>query len=708
MNQLDMKFHKINEGLFKDLDKNIVSIDDPDYEEKVKDQTFKNFQEADAQTKINAIREWICDHISVYCGNSYQYIKNCTLSKEEENTFFKIVKDDNGDYYIDLLGWKDIQKTISGVSYNVTLEYTIISGINYKSPFTDSGELPYRFNSCMGSFEISETVAGLMKSYKNIPDYVEINCILNADAGLVNEYSIPLSTLPKNLTVGNSLFLYNVKTLKGMPDNIKVGKTFFIQGSLETMEGWNPTTTVKYLTVHNNLRSIKGLPDGFTCDELSLSSNLISEIKDWPKNLNITGKLDLSYNGLTLDSLEKHPFPDDASVEFLIIGSQYDENTKQWRALDKRSDRPVVIPAGIKDFSIWAVDRVEHMPISEKTYQRNNSYWKQLSRTKKLNEGLFKDLDKNIINPDDPDYEQKVKDQTFNNFQEHDRNIKKQVVIDWICDHILYNTQSGGEKWDPESFKPSSYIHPVEPEDEGILFTVDDDYGIHLLTPLACDAKEMGWPEQSCWWPCEIHGNAGQIKRSRLAQCFYLSAVNKINGPLPYKIKECQCHLAANYCGLTSLKGFPEKIGFKDPYSGNWIHMNLYLNNNKLQSLIGCPQEGIYDLFLCNNKLKTLNGAPKSIAGTIDLSDNFLYNLNHIPVCGSKLLPTMFRNFLSFEGVKPYLTAFKTAIKSNFGIEDKNGIYNLKYGLRYFEKENIWITDVLDSQKAILTDDGSF
>lgn len=684
-----MKFHKnkINEGLFKDLDNNIVNVDDPNYEQKVKDQTFKDFQEADAQAKNNVIREWICDHISVYCGTQYQYFKNCTLSKEDENTFFKIVKDDNGDYYIDLLGWKDIQKTISGVSYDTITEYTIGYGISYKSPFTDSGELPYRFNSCMGSFEISESVAGLMKSYKNIPVYTEINCILNADAGSVNEYSIPLSTLPKNLTVGNSLFLYNVKTLKGMPDNIKVGKTFFIQGSLETMEGWNPTTTVKYLTVHNRLKSIKGLPDGFTCDELTLSSNLISEIKDWPKNLNITGKLDLSYNSLTLDSLKEHPFPDDASVRFLIIGVQYDEDTKRWKTLDKKPDQPVVIPAGIKDFSIWAIDIVGHTHISEKIYQRNNAYWKQLPRTKRLNEGLFKDLDKNIVNVDDPDYEQKVKDQTFSDFQEHDRNVKKQVVIDWVCDHILY-APGFNKNWDPEIFVANSLSIPIEPEDEGILFTVDDDYGIHLLTPFACNAKALGWPEQSCWWPCEIHGDAGQIKRSRLAQCFYLY---KINGWLPYEIKECQGHLAAGHCGLTTLKGFPEKIGFKDPYSDNWMCANLYLNNNKLQNLVGCPQEGIYNLFLTDNELRTLDGAPKSIAGHINLSDNLLHNLKHVPVCKGHAFPNINRNFLSFEGIKPYLSAFRTVIKFNFNfeIEDKNSIYN------------DWIRDILSSQKVI-------
>ena len=41
-------------GQFKDLDKLIVNIDDPDYEQKVKDQTFTDFQERDKQRLRNS------------------------------------------------------------------------------------------------------------------------------------------------------------------------------------------------------------------------------------------------------------------------------------------------------------------------------------------------------------------------------------------------------------------------------------------------------------------------------------------------------------------------------------------------------------------------------------------------------------------------------------------------------------------------------
>lgn len=57
---------------------------------------------------------------------------------------------------------------------------------------------------------------------------------------------------------------------------------------------------------------------------------------------------------------------------------------------------------------------------------------------------------------------------------------------------------------------------------------------------------------------------------------------------------------------------------------GIWkINGNLYLNNNKLTSLEGCPAIIEGDLIVSSNKLRSLAGAPSYVGGNMDVSWNY-------------------------------------------------------------------------------------
>ena len=71
--------------------------------------------------------------------------------------------------------------------------------------------------------------------------------------------------------------------------------------------------------------------------------------------------------------------------------------------------------------------------------------------------------------------------------------------------------------------------------------------------------------------------------------------------------------------------------GLKDltVLEGIWkINGTLFLNNNKLKDLVGCPEYIEGDLIVSANKLVSLEGAPVFIGGKLDVSWN--YNLDEL------------------------------------------------------------------------------
>lgn len=77
---------------------------------------------------------------------------------------------------------------------------------------------------------------------------------------------------------------------------------------------------------------------------------------------------------------------------------------------------------------------------------------------------------------------------------------------------------------------------------------------------------------------------------------------------------DCRCN------NLVDLKGCPIKIGG-----------NLYLYENKLKSLEGCPEE-VNRLLIGNNELESLKGCPMRILGDFNCSNNKLTSLEFGPI----------------------------------------------------------------------------
>ena len=153
-------YNKLNEGLFKDLDKNIVSVDDPDYEQKVKDQTFKDFQDSDfrQRTETNI--------------NSFLQIVFPNSTPEEGVNYDIVYKTENG---------------VTTPVINVTNTNVIILPINWNVVFADKptaedyknvNPIPFKFGKVIGSFTCS---ACNLKTLKNCPDEVagDFNCSYN-------------------------------------------------------------------------------------------------------------------------------------------------------------------------------------------------------------------------------------------------------------------------------------------------------------------------------------------------------------------------------------------------------------------------------------------------------------------------------------------------------------------------------------------------
>ena len=621
--------NQINEGLFKDLDNNIVNVDDPDYENKIKDQTFKDFQEADINKRRSAIKEWICDNIYV---NDSEISRHLEIS--DENIYFRINEDDN--YSIDLYP-------------NIKTQFEAQFTINSTKPgataslFNESGELPYKIRNCNGHFRLDETFFNEddeMKSFKNIPSTIAGDCYI-----ATKRIVIPISTCPPEMNVTGELYFNCINSMDGMPyinaKRLRIGINLVTSGidkSLTNLVGWNPMSKIDEIVIMNNnsFKSLKGLPDGFRCKKITLDHSFIKEIREWPRNLTV-GLLDLSNNSLSHQSLTFSPLPTDLKAGVVIVGNQFDPTQDYRSAKIKKSKKtPILIPPGVQEFYIWNrpydVDGSKFdswdiwSKIDEKSFKngevatgKNVGYWKYMDKDDMnyLSEGAFQNIDKNTVSVDDPDYENKVKDQTFKDFQEADINRRKSVIEEWIYDNIVINPNSARPYWGAGA--SGSYRH-LEPEDKDKYFYVDDEYRIHLLGP----ALSM-------------------MPSFKLTNNIANSKADTVLSEIPYEIEECQGDFDASHTHITSLKNFPKSLGkpanpelywatVKTDKNDNWVYGRLKIMYcYGLTSLEGCPQRGVrsIDCYDCN--LTSLQGAPPTIAGYIDARNNCLRSLDYCP-----------------------------------------------------------------------------
>ena len=604
----------VNEGLFKDLDKNVVDPDDPNYESKVKDQTFKDFQERDRSLiEMNNIRKWIYQNLYI---TDYTPGPNYGTSKymrsEDENKYFEITGTNVHNAVINLLS--------DSARYYLCHQVPLAPDMKTEmSIVNDKGELPYKFGYCRGHFAIGgalETGLEKMTSFKNVPIEVNGSFEITIDNG-ARPKKIPISTLPAGLTVGGQLYVSSdLTTLKGMPDNITADELNFSKNNnLVNLEGFNPTTKCQKLVISgcNNFKSLKGLPDGFSCKDILLYSDNITEISDWPENLTITNELALGYNKLTLESLCEHPLPASLSCRSLVIGQQHNPDptaSNRVRWIKRSKETPIPIPIGIGVAKIWNNNHVMNDPSYD-------GYWKWISReqsagrTDKINEGLFKDLDKNIVSVDDPEYEQKVKDQTFKEFQRADRKNKKIAEVqNWLAEYMsVYDWTNKDLQFGPR--------------------LTQKFYGDLYRINFRNDDTEFEDPEIELGPDPNIEGENGDgyiFKIFDIRMGINASKTGKpspfVNGKLPYKFSKCYGSFCMRSEALSVIDKFISAENI--PY---WISGDCRLNYGDLSDLSTLPKGlTVYKtLDLIKNGLKSLNGMPDNIqCGSIDLSFNDL------------------------------------------------------------------------------------
>ena len=92
-------------------------------------------------------------------------------------------------------------------------------------------------------------------------------------------------------------------------------------------------------------------------------------------------------------------------------------------------------------------------------------------------------------------------------------------------------------------------------------------------------------------------------------------------GTLPIIFGKVNGDFLCSNCGLTSLKGCPEKVG-KD----------FSCFRNAVTSLEGCPSEVGRDFDCSHNKLTSLEGCPRKVHGSFDCSENDLTSLKGCPI----------------------------------------------------------------------------
>lgn len=622
-----MKFNKIDEGLFKDIDKEIVNIDDPNYEQKVKDQTFNDFQASDLNKRKDVVKDWLETHV---------YIRAADQGLE-----FFLTPDKEGQYYeIEVLNETSPGADNFIINIINTAHCYIVSTKNNKTPLNENGELPYRFGYCSGNFEF-RTVPGKLKhmitfndqyvisrdipgtqltSFKNFPNHIKGGlCIRNA-AVFANQYidqyyTLPsLSTLPKNMIIEGdneesytNKYAIHLNGVKGVQNFNEMSSGLHIKRGciciydcpdFINFEGWNNKIEASpncSIDIDNCIKfeSLKGLPDDFICQKIHIRNTYkFDKIKNWPSRLRVSMLMLEKNRGLNAKALMDYPFPYDMKVGDFSSDVRYNKNIS------------IPIPPGFKFINM--------MP--DWHYMKQNPGEEQKNQ---INEGLLKDLDNNIVDVDDPDYENKIKDQTFKDFREADINRRKSVIEEWIYDNIVINPNSSRPYWGAGS--SGAYRH-LEPDDKDKYFYVDDEYRIHLIGP----ALSM-------------------MPSFKLTNNMANSKAETILSEIPYKIKECQGDFDASHTHITSLKNFPESLGkpanpelywaaVKTDKNDKWVYGRLKIMYcYGLTSLVGCPQWGVrsVDCYDCN--LTSLEGLPPTIAGYIDARNNCLRSLNYCP-----------------------------------------------------------------------------
>ena len=654
-----MRKLSLNEGMFKDLDKTIVSVDDPDYEQKVKDQTFNDFRQADINIQKSIIEDWILNNITLcehYKPNGYgsKWVK---LSENDRNTYYYI----DNNLEIHLLSPKPAQEVDMYTVYKIREGLSIFSDDSPNNPNNKSHkELPYKITECQASLMIDGSDHNLfceLESLKNLPETIGLEnyhtlfwvtkthikslegCpkIINCTYFDVSQNELEsLKGCPKKILnfadadiSGFNAANNHITSLAGGPES--VNGFFNVGGNLLSNLKNGPTiVTRNYYASHNPIVSLDGAPaeikESFFCNYIGSEVRPLYNLVGAPRTIGgkfqishsgllslvggpmrINGEFDVSHNKLT--SLEDGP--NYVGVTYnaannplnTIKGIENTHSSNGWATLDITECR--LIPySEIKDYH----EKPGHLHEWRVKYDSDLEF--ATDRYFSLNEGLFKDLDDKIVSVDDPDYEQKIKDQTFTDFQKSDLETRQFNTIEqWIWSHVYVSFRS------QQTGVFSSTIIPLAEKDEGILYRIkqiDDIFYIDLLGD-----KES---------------------------CYYIVKLNPDETELPYPFDICQgSTFRLTRSNLSSLKNIPRECNYMD-LSGNNItsfagmpkvHVKetLELSTNKITDFKGFPEDCSIDtLRVTYADMASFNGFPESI--TIDWLD-----LHHNNILSFKGLP---------------------------------------------------------------------
>jgi hypothetical protein len=122
---------------------------------------------------------------------------------------------------------------------------------------------------------------------------------------------------------------------------------------------------------------------------------------------------------------------------------------------------------------------------------------------------------------------------------------------------------------------------------------------------------------------------------------------------------------------------------------------DVYINYNKLTSLVGSPQTVGWGFDCSNNQLTTLEGAPKTVGGYFDCSDNQLTTLKGSPENINSDFDCSNNELINFNGFPEYFDA--NFIMSNNPVEE---IYDLFKTVKCVKWLNEY--DVIQDNKVVL------
>lgn len=149
---------KLDEGLFKEVEKTIIDQDDPDYVRKDRERMFNNFKMSDFKKKTSA-------DINKFLQNVFSQ----TVPEEGKN--YDIVYKQEGDTITPIINVTNTNVIILPINWNVLLS-PHPTPEDYKTP----NPIPFKFGKVVGSFTCS---ACNLKSLKNCPDEVAGDFVCN-------------------------------------------------------------------------------------------------------------------------------------------------------------------------------------------------------------------------------------------------------------------------------------------------------------------------------------------------------------------------------------------------------------------------------------------------------------------------------------------------------------------------------------------------